>query len=273
MSSPRQIRFVMYKPIYDKWYLTWILKIFKAIPISNTSSKAALKTIAKILDKGEVVVLFPEGGITRNGHLGEFKKGFEKILALTSSDVKVVCFYIRGLWESMFSRANKKFIKNRKTNLVTVNFSTPIKKQNATTTSVKNEVISLSTKAWIEHIKELETIPCEIFNRLKELKSDNIITDSTGVTLSATKYLTASILFKDLFKNISEQNIGVMLPSSSAGSFINTSLLMLGKSIVNINYTSSFKVLTPSLKKAEVKTIITYKKNKRKRSRFTRLRK
>ncbi len=260
MSSPRQIRFVMYKPIYDKWYLTWILKIFKAIPISNTSSKATLKTIAKILDKGEVVVLFPEGGITRNGHLGEFKKGFEKILALTSSDVKVVCFYIRGLWESMFSRANKKFIKNRKTNLVTVNFSTPIKKQNATTISVKNEVISLSTKAWIEHIKELETIPCEIFNRLKELKSDNIITDSTGVTLSATKYLTASILFKDLFKNISEQNIGVMLPSSSAGSFINTSLLMLGKSIVNINYTSSFKVLTYALKKAEVKTIITSSK-------------
>ncbi len=260
MSSPRQIRFVMHKPIYDKWYLTWVLKLFKAIPISNGFSKSTLQNIAKILDNGEVVVLFPEGGITRNGHLGDFKKGFEKILDLSSSDVKVVCFYIQGLWESMFSRANKKFIKNRKTNLVTVSFSKMIKKQNATLVSVKKEIISLSTKSWIEHIKELETIPCEIFNRLKELKNDNIITDSTGVTLSATKYLTASILFKDLFKNISEQNIGVMLPASSAGSFINTSLLMLGKSVVNINYTSSFQILTSALIKAEVKTIITSNK-------------
>ncbi len=74
MSSPREVKFVMHKPIYDKWYLNWVLKIFKAIPISNASSKSTLQTIAKELDEGNMVVLFPEGGITRNGHLGEFKK-------------------------------------------------------------------------------------------------------------------------------------------------------------------------------------------------------
>ena len=68
-------------------------------------------------------MIFPEGSITRNGHLGEFKRGFEKILELTTTDVKVVPFYIRGLWESMFSRASKKFKKSNKTNSVTVSFS------------------------------------------------------------------------------------------------------------------------------------------------------
>ena len=114
MAVPREVRFVMDKTIYNKWYLTWILKMFKAIPISNASSKTTIQIVAKELDEGNVVVLFPEGAITRNGHLGEFKRGFEKVLELTNTEVKVVPFYIRGLWESMFSRANEKFKKSNK---------------------------------------------------------------------------------------------------------------------------------------------------------------
>lgn len=119
MATPRDIKFVMEKSIYEKWYLNWLLKFFNAISISSYSSKKSFSIIANELDKKNVVVIFPEGAITRNGHLGEFKKGFERILSLTTQDVDVVAFYIRGLWESMFSRANKKFIQNRRTNLVT----------------------------------------------------------------------------------------------------------------------------------------------------------
>ena len=129
MSSPREIKFVMHKAIYDKWYFNWLLKMFNNIPISNVSSKTTIKTIAKELDAGNMIVLFPEGSITRNGHLGEFKKGFEMILRMTKTDVKVVNFYIRGLWESMFSRASKKFKKSYRSNSVTVSFSKVMKKE------------------------------------------------------------------------------------------------------------------------------------------------
>ena len=92
MAVPKEVRFVMDKTIYSKWYIKWIFRMFNAIPISNASSKTTIKIIAKQLDEGNIVVIFPEGSITRNGHLGEFKKGFEKILQLTSTDVKVVPF-------------------------------------------------------------------------------------------------------------------------------------------------------------------------------------
>ena len=36
--------------------------------------KQLFKQFAKELDEGNMVFLFPEGSITRNGHLGEFKK-------------------------------------------------------------------------------------------------------------------------------------------------------------------------------------------------------
>lgn len=261
MSSPREVKFVMHKPIYDKWYLNWVLKIFKAIPISNASSKSTLQTIAKELDEGNMVVLFPEGGITRNGHLGEFKKGFEKILELTNSDVKVVSFYIRGLWESMFSRANKKFKKSSKTNSVTVSFSKPMKKELANVISVKNEVINLSTKSWNEHIRNLGTISETIFDRLKGIGKGFIFADSTGLELSGNKFLTVSILFKNLLQSrVKGQNVGLLLPSTAAGAFINYAVLMMGKTAVNLNYTAEINSLKAAAQKAELETIVASKK-------------
>ncbi len=261
MSVPREVKFVMHKPIYDKWYLTWLLKMFKAIPISNASSKSTLQTIAKELDKGNVVVLFPEGNITRNGHLGEFKRGFEKILELTNTDVKVVSFYIRGLWESMFSRANKKLKKSYKTNTVTVSFSKVIRKEKANVITIKKEVISLSTKSWKEHIKNLGTLSETIFDRLKEVSNKLIFADSTGLELSGNKFLTVSILFKKLLqKRIKGQNIALLIPSTAAGAFINYSILMMGKTLVNLNYTADIDSLKSGIKKADIKTIVTSKK-------------
>ena len=76
MSTPREIKFVMDKTIYNKWYLKRFLKFFHVIPIATTSSKDTIQTVARELDAGSVVVLFPEGAIKRNGHLGDFKKWF-----------------------------------------------------------------------------------------------------------------------------------------------------------------------------------------------------
>jgi len=261
MSVPREVKFVMEKSIYNKWYLQWLLKIFKAIPISGTSSKSTMKEISKQLDEGNIVVLFPEGSITRNGHLGEFKRGFELILKQTNSDVKVISFYIRGLWESMFSRANKRLKKSYKTNTVTVSFSKVMKKEDTNITTVKQEIIALSTYSWHEHIKNLGTLSETIFDKLKEVSGEMIFADSTGLELSGNKFLTVSILFKDLLKEeIKGQNVGLLLPSTAAGAFINNSCLMLGKTVVNLNYTAEINSLIKSIQKADIKTIIASKK-------------
>jgi acyl-[acyl-carrier-protein]-phospholipid O-acyltransferase/long-chain-fatty-acid--[acyl-carrier-protein] ligase len=261
MSTPREVKFVMERSIYNKWYLNWLLRIVKAIPISGASSKSAMQTVAHELDNGNVVVLFPEGSITRNGHLGEFKKGFEKILELCQNDVKVNAFYIRGLWESMFSRANKKFKSSYNTNSVTVSFSKPITKEESNTIRIKQEVINLSADSWNYHIGNLPTLSVAIFDRLKEYKNQLIFADSTGVELTGAKFLTASILFKDLLApKVQGQNVGLLLPSTSAGAFINTSILMMGKTVVNINYTSEVNSIKSAIKQANIQTIVASSK-------------
>lgn len=261
MSSPREVRFVMHRPIYEKWYLKWLFKSYNVIPISSISSKDTIKTIAKQLDEGHVVALFPEGSITRSGHLGEFKRGFELILKQTKEDIPVVAFYIRGLWESMFSRANKKYKSSRRTNSVTISFSNIIKKEEATAIKIKQSIKELSAKSWREHTNELGSVPEAIFNRLKEMKTYRIFADSTGIELSAYRFLTAAILFKNLLKTkIKGENIGLLIPSSVAGGFLNCSVLMLGKVAVNLNFTSSMQSLASNIKSADIKTIITSRK-------------
>ena len=72
LASPRRVRFVMLKSIYERWYLSWFFKLFGSIPIeAGPSSTKALEKVAELLNEGAVVCLFPEGTISRNGHLGK----------------------------------------------------------------------------------------------------------------------------------------------------------------------------------------------------------
>jgi hypothetical protein len=58
------------------------------------------------LADGEVVGIFPEGKLTANGEMNDFRKGVDKILERRS--VPVVPLALRGLWGSFFSRKGGK---------------------------------------------------------------------------------------------------------------------------------------------------------------------
>jgi 1-acyl-sn-glycerol-3-phosphate acyltransferase len=62
----------------------------------------AYDRISTYLRQGEIVCIFPEGAITRDGEIGSFRPGIEKILA--RDPVPVVPMALRGLWGSFFSR-------------------------------------------------------------------------------------------------------------------------------------------------------------------------
>jgi len=106
-ASPRPIRFIMDHNIFKLPVLGWFFKLGKAIPIAPQRENAAIyeQAFAKareVLDDGDLLCIFPEGGITRNGELGEFKGGVMKLLE--SNPVPVVPLALQNLWGSFFSR-------------------------------------------------------------------------------------------------------------------------------------------------------------------------
>ena len=76
-----------------------VFDLFGCIPIEpGARSRKTFDDVATALNNGEVVCLFPEGSISRTGHLGEFRKGFERACSQVGDDVVIVPFYLRGLW-------------------------------------------------------------------------------------------------------------------------------------------------------------------------------
>ncbi|WP_323846943.1 MFS transporter [Microbulbifer magnicolonia] len=102
----RPIRFIMYKPIYEIPVLHFIFRTGRAIPIcSRTQDPAgyekAFEEIEQGLKDGDLLCIFPEGQLTKDGEMRPFKAGIEKIL--TRTPVPVIPMALRGLWGSFFS--------------------------------------------------------------------------------------------------------------------------------------------------------------------------
>lgn len=104
-ASPRPIRFVLERGIYQQPLLHWFFRLFGCIPISADRSREALRIMGDALAAGELVCLFPEGTISRTGHLAEFKKGYEVALRRAGDACVIVPFYLHGMWGSRLSRA------------------------------------------------------------------------------------------------------------------------------------------------------------------------
>jgi 1-acyl-sn-glycerol-3-phosphate acyltransferase len=106
-SVRRPSRFVMYHRIFNIPVLSFIFRTAKAIPIAPAKEdpvllEKAFNAVDQALAEGEIVCIFPEGGLTADGEIGTFRAGVERILARRA--VPVVPMAIRGLWGSIFSR-------------------------------------------------------------------------------------------------------------------------------------------------------------------------
>jgi 1-acyl-sn-glycerol-3-phosphate acyltransferase len=106
-SIPRPVRFVMYWKIFNIPVMSWIFRTAKAIPIASAKEdpqlmQRAFDEVDAALADGEIVCIFPEGRLTKDGEIAPFKSGVERILQ--RRPVLVVPVALRGMWASMWSR-------------------------------------------------------------------------------------------------------------------------------------------------------------------------
>jgi len=110
-ASPRPIRFIMDHRIFATPVLGWLFRLAKCIPIAPQKDdpatyEAAFAQARAVLADGELLGIFPEGGITRDGTLQPFKGGVMKIVE-GLPDVPVVPLALQNLWGSFFSRVER----------------------------------------------------------------------------------------------------------------------------------------------------------------------
>jgi 1-acyl-sn-glycerol-3-phosphate acyltransferase len=106
-ASPRPIRFLMDARIFRTPGLGLFFRLAKAIPIAPKNEDpaaydAAFAAADHVLAEGDLLGIFPEGGITNDGTLKPFKGGVMRILE--QRPVPVIPLALQNLWGSFFSR-------------------------------------------------------------------------------------------------------------------------------------------------------------------------
>lgn len=145
----RPIRFVMFEPIFRIPVLKFIFKTGKAIPIASRRENEAVylnafAEIANALDEGELVCIFPEGKLTTDGNIDEFKPGIEKIIK--RNPVPVIPMALRGLWGSFFSHKGGKALTRlprRFWSEVEIHTGEPVPPEEVTAEGLRDRVMAL----------------------------------------------------------------------------------------------------------------------------------
>lgn len=239
-AIPKMVRFVMAKEIYENTLVHWLVKRMNVIPVSAKLGKHQLKEFTQKcqeeINQGHLVCIFPEGQISRIGHLLEFKKGVEYI----SEGIKapIIPIYLAGLKGIPFSfdiGGSRPILRLRSfKNQISVNIGEAIyHKQSAY--HLRQRIQELTAEAFANRIKDHHTLPYFL-----ERKANN--NDGKAIVFGKEKQLTYKQLL-DKSHEISEtlkrkfpqyQNLGVCLSDPLMQVLLNIGIAITGKTSVNI---------------------------------------
>jgi acyl-[acyl-carrier-protein]-phospholipid O-acyltransferase/long-chain-fatty-acid--[acyl-carrier-protein] ligase len=260
-ATKRPVRFVIYKPIYEKPLVKLFAKAVQAIPVDSKGNPketmAALKKARQIVESGELVCIFAEGGLTRVGNMLSFNKGLEKIVK--SLDQPIIPACLDQLWGSVFSYSGGNVIR-KWPRQIPYRLSLVFGEAMPSTSKaweVRQKVQELAAESAISRRKDL----LHLQNRFLSVARKNLfspcISDTTGKSLNYFSTLSSSLALASKLKSEEGDMVGILLPTSVAGVVSNLGALFAGKVPVNLNYTAPSSALESAVQQCGIKTIIS----------------
>lgn len=264
--TPRHVSTLVYAGNFQASWIKRLGEVWKAILISANPKSIirALRQASQLLADGEVVCIFPEGGITRSAQVQTFKPGMMKILKNT--DAPVIPMYMDGLWGSIFSFSGGKFFWKMPTlsrRKIDIYFGKPL--ENVTdATVVRNAVANLGAVALQNRKQEMISVSDSLIRSCKKRRGKSKLADSLGTDVTGGQALMRALILRRLLKKHvlgkDEQHIGVLLPPLVGGVLTNMALVLDKRIPVNLNYTVSSDVMNECIEIAGIKHVLTSRK-------------
>lgn len=261
----RPVRFLMYKPIYELPVINFIAKSLGAIPIQGGNPvqvEEALSLAREAIKNGELVCIFPEGGISRIGSLQPFKTGMERIMK--GLDSPIIPIYLDQLWGSVFSFKSGKVLWKVPKQIpypLSITFGEPLP-SNSPAESAFLAIEELSTEAFMNRESLSQLMHIRALMRLKRAPLRKIVIEESGMsyTRGASLLRDSLLLSKKLLQLCgSETHIALELPNDSKSMVIHLALNLAGKCIIPIPR----ELATSKYEKIPFKTLITSYKSDR----------
>lgn len=259
-ACPRPIRFVIYEDYYRDRKLAPLLRLVGALPMSETRAKDSVRAAVELIQRGEIVCIFPEGELSRSGTLLRLRRGYE--LIARQAKCPVVPAWMDQLWGSIFSYKGGKFFwkwPRQYRYPVTVAFGDPIPPRQADVAMVRQRFLELGEMCYSMRAHLRGNLAAACVRGLKKHPGDVAVVDGVdGSRLTRAELLAAGLALADLLRTqVPEKRIGVVLPASKGAVLANLAVMLAGKIPVNFNFTAGRAALEASIAKAGVRCCIT----------------
>ncbi len=264
LASPRHPHFMVYAEYFDNPLLRWFGRLGGAIPVrpgKKSSVVEALRTARETLRRGDIVAIFPEGGLSRTGDVRRFEPGF--LAVLKSTGCPVVPMYLSGLWGSIFSFEGGKFfwkIPRRWRRTVTIRFGKPIHNPEGPK-QIRQAVQELGADLMAEERRRDMNLPRRFLRMCRRARFREKAADSTGMRLSGGSLLTRTLILRRLLRREvlagDEQYVGLLLPPSAGAVVCNAALAVDRRIAVNLNYTLSSEELNACIARCGIRHVLT----------------
>jgi len=267
LTSSRPIRMIGWAAnIEGNPWMKRMATMWGAIPIDPTKPKLivkALRTAREAVANGELVCIFPEGGLTRTGQVQAFKPGMMRIIEGTGAPVIPV--YLEGLWGSIFSFKGEKFFwkwPERIPYPLSIHFGAPIA-QPQDLHEIRQAVLQLGAVATKQATCTMMIPTRRFIRQCKARKRLPKVADSLGTEMTGGELLTRALILRRILRRIlspDEQFVGLLLPPGAGGFLANMAIALDRRTSANLNYTVSSDVMNACIEQAGIKHVLTSRK-------------
>jgi acyl-[acyl-carrier-protein]-phospholipid O-acyltransferase/long-chain-fatty-acid--[acyl-carrier-protein] ligase len=241
--SPRPIRFLSWEGFERNPIIGKLTRLMRTIPVAEDKAKEAIQKSTEALKAGELVCIFPEGSLTRNG------------------DVPIVPVAMDGLWGSIFSHlGGKSFFKWPKhfPRPVAAVFGQPFPASEHAQTRLR--LLELAAEAFSLRPSLRGHLGREVAVGLAAKGGQVALVDRTGARRAYSGALVLSlawVIAKRLRVRTTARRVAIVLPPGIAAAVANLACVLAGKTPVNLNFTLGREQVQSCLRRAEVDLVIT----------------
>jgi acyl-[acyl-carrier-protein]-phospholipid O-acyltransferase/long-chain-fatty-acid--[acyl-carrier-protein] ligase len=263
-ACPRRLRFVILAGWTHRGLVGWLLSRIGAITPTGADPADLERTLDRAgaaLAAGEAVCLFAEACRTQDGQLLTYQRAFEQIAARQPAPVIVVSLHQpRG---SLFSMHSGQFVRKWPSEVpspVEVSFAGSLP-TGTSAAEARQALQELSARAAIERTCRRRPVHRQFIRMAahRPFRSCWIDSSAPGQEMNYAKAYVGSVCLARLLKPLlgDEPMVAIWLPPGRGAALSNIALALLGKTSVNLNYTSGPDAIQSALRQCACRHVIT----------------